>query len=537
MLKENARNTARIPLYELLELPVFEGCRVLGGAEGLSSPVSGINLTDTPDYYNWINEGELMVTTCYAIRNDCEALGGYISRLYDRGLSGVCIKPRRFIDSIPESMITDSNKFCFPLIELPEDVRFIDITKAVSDLMLGRQTDLLMRIASVNDLLIKTIVEGADLDEIAGMLSRIVESTVLIVDSINGRKAIAMTPAAEIAFSGMQVSEQDIARIITENSHAHPLRVENRTFGCIYIYDRQKAMSEANESILGQLSQTIPLEISRVRSVRETEDVHFKDFFMHLLNDRLSDERREKERAVSFGIYPEGSHMIWRMIVRETKDAQSQYSGILQRTLFFNEIKTTLQNLGITGRLIRDEDLFILILNYNGDGRSFAQMMSRFLSLVESTGLQYPALLLTVGRSRTHTGVAGFAESDREARIALRAASSMRRQGGIVSFEDMSLFRLIYSDDPDSEISAFVDETIGKLTDPLQPKSSELLGTLESYIRNCGNLKRVSEETFTHYNTVAYRLNSIREATGLDPRDPEQRFRLEIALNLYRMLP
>jgi purine catabolism regulator len=270
--------------------------------------------------------------------------------------------------------------------------------------------------------------------------------------------------------------------------------------------------------------------------VRETEDVHFKDFFSHILNDRLTDENRERERALSFGIDTEGSHMIWRITVRETKDA-TQYSGMLQRTLFFNDIKTTLQNLGITGRLIRDDDQFILILNYNGDGRSFTEMMSRFISLLENTGLQYPALELTMGRSRTHTGLTGFAESDREARIALRAAYSMHRPGGIVSFEDMSLFRLIYSDDPESEIAAFVEETIGRLIDPLQPKGSELLGTLESYIRNCGNLKRVSEETFTHYNTVAYRLNSIKEATGLDPRDPEQRFRLEIALNLYRMLP
>jgi purine catabolism regulator len=537
MLKENALNTARIPLYELLELPVFESCRVLGGAEGLSLPVTGINLTDTPDYFNWINEGELMVTTCYAIRNDSEALARYIPTLYEKGLSGVCIKPRRFIESVPESMIRDSNRFCFPLIELPEGIRFIDITKAVADLMLERQTDLLTRISSVNDLLIKTIVEGADLDEIAAMLCRIVESTVLIIDAINGRKAIAMTPAAELAFSGMNVSRQDITRIITENSHVHQLHVENRPLGCIYIYDRQKDLSEANESIIGQLSQTIPLEISRVRSVRETEDVHFKDFFTHILNDRLTDENRERERALSFGIDPDGSHMIWRITVREKKNTATRYSGILQRTLFFNDIKTTLQNLGITGRLIRDDDQFILILNYNGDGRSFTQMMSRFLGLLENTGLQYPALELTMGRSRTHTGLTGFAESDREARIALRAAYSMHRPGGIVSFEDMSLFRLIYSDDPESEIAALVEETIGRLIDPLQPKGSELLGTLESYIRNCGNLKRVSEETFTHYNTVAYRLNSIKEATGLDPRDPEQRFRLEIALNLYRALP
>ncbi|OQB21054.1 MAG: Purine catabolism regulatory protein [Firmicutes bacterium ADurb.Bin182] len=536
MLEDNALNTIRIPLYELLELPVFEGSRVLGGAEGLSLTITGINLTDTPDYYNWINEGELMVTTCYAISGDAGALSRFIPTLYEKGLSGVCIKPRRFIEAIPRGMIADANKLCFPLIELPEDIHFSRITKAVSDMMLHHQTDLLMRISRVNDLLVKTIVEGASLNEIAQMISSLVESTVLIMDSINGRKAIALTPAAKLAFSGMNVKEQDIGRIITENSHVHPLHVENRPFGYIYIYDQQKPLSKFNESMIDKLSQTIPLEISRVRSLRENEDVHFKDFFMHILNDKITDEAREKERAQSFGLDAESSHMILRLTVSETKDASTQYSSMLQRTLLFCEIRTTLQNIGISSRLVHDEDQFLLILSSSEDGRRFTHMMDRFFCLLENIMSQYPTLKLTMGYSRSRIGLSGLIESDREARIALRAASSVHKAGGIVSFGDMDLFRLIYADDPNSEISAFIDETIGKLIDPSHPKGKELLNTLESYIKNYGNVKRVSEETFTHYNTVVYRLNSIKEATGLDLRVPEQRFRLETALNLYRLL-
>ena len=60
------------------------------------------------------------------------------------------------------------------------------------------------------------------------------------------------------------------------------------------------------------------------------------------------------------------------------------------------------------------------------------------------------------------------------------------------------------------------------------------MNTLESYFRNFGNLKRISEEMFAHYNTVVYRIKSIREVTGLDVHVPAERFRLELALNLYR---
>ena len=40
---------------------------------------------------------------------------------------------------------------------------------------------------------------------------------------------------------------------------------------------------------------------------------------------------------------------------------------------------------------------------------------------------------------------------------------------------------------------------------------------------------------YAHYNTIVYRLKSIREITGLDVHQPTQRFQLELALRLYRL--
>lgn len=45
----------------------------------------------------------------------------------------------------------------------------------------------------------------------------------------------------------------------------------------------------------------------------------------------------------------------------------------------------------------------------------------------------------------------------------------------------------------------------------------------------------MARELFTHYNTVLYRLDRIREVAGVDLDDPEQRLNLQIALKIMRM--
>ena len=65
----------------------------------------------------------------------------------------------------------------------------------------------------------------------------------------------------------------------------------------------------------------------------------------------------------------------------------------------------------------------------------------------------------------------------------------------------------------------------------------EFIPVLEAYFQCGGNLKKLSELTFTHYNTLVYRLKRVKELTGLDPRMAQERFALETAIQLYRLHP
>ena len=92
-------------LSELLTLPVFRGSRLLGCQTGLERVVTGVNLSDTPEYYKWLCAGELMVTTCYSIHDDPAALAQFIPTLAAGGMSGLCVKPGQYLQAVPREMI------------------------------------------------------------------------------------------------------------------------------------------------------------------------------------------------------------------------------------------------------------------------------------------------------------------------------------------------------------------------------------------------------------------------------------------------
>ena len=129
-----SQRTADYPtLREVLCLPAFAGCTVRGGAEGLDRRVGGVNLTDTPDYARWLAQGEFLITTGFAIADDPQAIGALLPTAAEKGLSGVGIKPGRYLPKpLPSELTEVADRLGLPLLELPGDVRFTELADAVS---------------------------------------------------------------------------------------------------------------------------------------------------------------------------------------------------------------------------------------------------------------------------------------------------------------------------------------------------------------------------------------------------------------------
>lgn len=94
----------------------------------------------------------------------------------------------------------------------------------------------------------------------------------------------------------------------------------------------------------------------------------------------------------------------------------------------------------------------------------------------------------------------------------------------------------------DMEIYCVLKEVITECTDPLMNlvlkniKDRNLLDTLIKYYECNTNLDETSMELFVHKNTVKYRLQKIKEMTGLDVKVHEDSFKLYLAVLANKIL-
>jgi PucR family transcriptional regulator, purine catabolism regulatory protein len=49
------------------------------------------------------------------------------------------------------------------------------------------------------------------------------------------------------------------------------------------------------------------------------------------------------------------------------------------------------------------------------------------------------------------------------------------------------------------------------------------------------NMKQAAERLFTHYNTVIYRLERVKDILTMDLENPEIQLQLQLALKLHQM--
>jgi sugar diacid utilization regulator len=86
------------------------------------------------------------------------------------------------------------------------------------------------------------------------------------------------------------------------------------------------------------------------------------------------------------------------------------------------------------------------------------------------------------------------------------------------------------------EVAQFYEDTIGPLVSYDERYHTDLVGTIDAYLANNCNMTATAASIYAHRHTIAYRLERVRELTGLDPGVSEDRERLGLGLKAHRIL-
>ena len=96
------------------------------------------------------------------------------------------------------------------------------------------------------------------------------------------------------------------------------------------------------------------------------------------------------------------------------------------------------------------------------------------------------------------------------------------------------LFRVLASHP--EEVRSFFEDTVAPLVRYDDQYGTDLVGTLDAYLENNCNMNATAAMIYANRHTVAYRLDRVRELTGLDPVRSEDRERLGLGLKAYRII-
>jgi sugar diacid utilization regulator len=139
-----------------------------------------------------------------------------------------------------------------------------------------------------------------------------------------------------------------------------------------------------------------------------------------------------------------------------------------------------------------------------------------------------------VGLSAFQRNVAELGRSIEEADLVVDVLGSSGLSPDSLADGTYRLLVRLLGSDPD-QLDAFYEESVAPLARYDEQYRTDLVGTISAYLDHDGKLGAAATALYAHRHTVAYRLERIKELTGLDPAKYEDRERLSLGLKIHRL--
>jgi sugar diacid utilization regulator len=292
---------------------------------------------------------------------------------------------------------------------------------------------------------------------------------------------------------------------------------------------------EPDKSLLRLVTNLIGLELDRTRAPERATEAAVSDFLSDLLRRRATDRENIVARAEELGcdLRDGGSVVIARARPQQPEegDWRARVLTVAERGARAVERGSlaALIDLGEPLPNVHDRELVIVVPGPDAGGRAADAILRELEAGLEN-------YVFTVALSRPASDPVDLHRAGAESLLAANVAEA--RGLARLSFEETGAYRLLLpamSEDP-SELRRFHEETVAPLVAYDEQYETELVRTLESFLDADGNVAGTAEKLFTHRHTIRYRLDRVRELTGLDVSSTDGRERLSLGLKAMRVL-
>lgn len=212
---------SEVLVKNILSLPSLEGAYIVAGKSYADNLITNLAVMEVPDISDWVRPGEFLITTGYMFKDNPEEFVNIIPELRYKDVAALGIKPNRFLNNIPNSIINAANEYGLPLIYLPPHTNFSKVTSEVME-------RILIKDINIEDFLIHNTIRPTQysLDEIKEYF----RALGITIDMNSNIRLLAIPMSEDFLFSSLK-----------------------QTFNSLFINTKIKILTTRRDNLMGLL--------------------------------------------------------------------------------------------------------------------------------------------------------------------------------------------------------------------------------------------------------------------------------------------
>jgi len=502
-----------VPLSQVLTLPeVAATSPVVLTGDPDRTPVRWVHSSEVFEMGPLLSGGELLLTTGLGLRGATSAAQErYVEALADAGLAALALELGRTFSEVPEGLLRAAARRRLTVLALREVVPFAVVVEAFHRLLMNQELAGLLRGERIWRELTAVVLDRSGLHALVRRIADLAAGDAYLV-ARDGRLVAASRPDA-------------LAPPATDEN-SRPVEVGSTAWGTLVVDARRGHLRRA---VLARAPQVVALELSRANSTQDR--IAMAGALLYdLVRDRLPSDDELRARCELAG-FPaaRGRPLVAISVAGDRRVQRALLSSSTLRTC------TELFGACLVGE-VDDDVVMVARVPRGGEAalrRLLGQLSQRLSELMERT-TGHSVVAATAGSAVEDVG--DLARSIAEAREVAAIARRLGTRRGAMLARDLGIYRLLVQLQSGPELSGFLRDELGPLLDHDAAHGTELLATLDAYLRHGLGKTETAGALGIRRQTLYNRLVRIKELLGGDPlADYERRTALSVALHAWQL--
>lgn len=542
---------------KLLESEQFPKMKLLCGEKGLDLEVKGIRIIEIEDMERYLTGGEILITSfqVYLSCSDRE-VEQHFEDLVKSDISGFIVKKRKEYDPTGRRLSLlekHCKKYEIPLVEISEDSYYWGIIRYVMIQVFDKDTARLKYFKithdSFNTFILKNNGSSNTASDIIKFLSIMIENPVVLyygdlncmvsTNSDNSKLILSdeiqpYKPNIITKFQYMKQMKGSCVQYVVKFAILSEVEIyititeENRELTELDYMAIENAIINLQYGFLSEFAQN------------EEKKTYQRDIIHNILNGLLS-SKEMTEAAAQLGMKESDTYRVVDFHTI-TKNVQRKYTK--EQLHEVGVIEGELMHLLPDALIYRNMDQIVMIQQVDSDQTEleYQKEMEEIEEVIQRSILyRKKDTDFQIGIGKSVEGYQRLKESYYEASQAIKYIEIIRQVTGdknksVVQYSNLGFFQIFGKVDDMTELERCIPETLKKLYLYDDEHKGELITTLQMYLRNNQSIKKTASAMFVHYRTISYRLEKIKQISGINFDNANEVLAVSNGLIIYKML-